>query len=121
MYDIFKTVFILIPELIPLEKFMSSSTTSGCSSLSLAGMELGLAMVMMPSNMGSSSILTVVRMLRLSSTINIVPCFFIMVQSYEISSKSGHYCLIIRRKNADSGIKSYFFCSFWYPIGIYLF
>ncbi len=26
------------PELIPLEKFMSSSTTSGCSSLSLAGM-----------------------------------------------------------------------------------
>ena len=42
-------------------------------------------MVMMPSNMGSSSILTVVRMLRLSSTINIVPCFLIMVQSYEIS------------------------------------
>ena len=75
----------LFTELIPLEKFMSSSTTSGCSSLSLAGMELGLAMVMMPSNMGSSSILTVVRMLRLSSTINIVPCFLIMVQSYEIS------------------------------------
>ena len=33
----------------------------------------------------------------------------------------GNDCLIIRRKNADSGAKSYFFCSFWHPIGIYLF
>jgi len=50
-------------------------------------MELGLAMVMMPSNMGSSSILTVVRMLRLSSTINIVPCFFIIAEIAIICAK----------------------------------
>ena len=33
----------------------------------------------------------------------------------------GNDCLIIRRKNADSGTKSYFFCSFWHPIGTCLF
>ena len=91
-----------LPELMPLEKFMSSSTTSGCSSLSLAGMELGLAMVMIFSNSGSVSILTVVRMFRLSSTTSNVPCLLVIHLCLLLSSWLQNYKIFVKWRGCCS-------------------